>query len=256
MPKVRQNKVMPYGADVRFYVDDRTKTAVPAWVDSKDYNKGWVDVRVGDYETKARRNNAQADMLSLLREHYPANTRQMSFYEDLSYHSSLNQGKGGKVDNYGVGDAHMVQYSAYTPVTRYKLLTPVKTSGPGDFGKTRNHVTSYDWEYVENNWIPGDPIKWKVTHKVKRADGKDDILFQSPVIDDPDEALAVFNDRVVKAGGKPYKLPKSLEKVFDEDWSRLDKAREGKVRIQRRTGRKHSSIRSATTPTSMGRLGR
>jgi len=252
MAKVRQNKVMPYGADVRFYVDTRTKTVVPAWVDSKDYNKGWVDVRVGEYETKSRRNDAHAEMISLLREHYPANTMQMSFYEDLSYHSSLNQGKGGKVDNYGVGDAHMVQFSTYTPVARYKLLTPVKTSGPGDFGKTRSYVTSYDWEYVENNWIPGDPIKWKVTHKVKRANGGDDILFQSPVIINPDEALAVFNDRVVKAGGKPYKLPKSLEKVFERDWDRLSGAREGRVKIRRRTGRRRSSSRSTLPPTSMG----
>jgi len=246
MPKVRENKATPYGADVQFYVNESAGTAVPAWVGRPDYNKGWTDVRAGAYTVKARSGREYAALNDLLREHYPGHSKQVSFYHDLNYHSPLNQGVAGKVETYGM-DPHMVSFSLYTPVKSYKLLYPAKTSAPGMFGKERDKVTTYEWEYIVNDWIPmgkGDPIKWQVKHVIHRADGSESIVYQSPQLDSPDEALEKFNSIVVGVGGKPYRV--SDKRPVMEKFDRLERAREGKTRIYRRTGRKRKQITTGT----------
>jgi len=238
MTKVRANKATPHGSDVQFYVNESAGTAVPAWIGRPDYNKGWTNVRVGAYTVKARSGDEFAALSDLLKEHYPGHTGRASFYHDLSYHSPLNQGVAGKVETYGM-NPYMVDFSLYTPVKSYKLLYPVKTSAPGTFGKERNKVTSYEWEYIVNDWVPmgkGNPIKWKVKHVIHKADGAERVVYQSPQLDSPDEALEKFNSIVAGVGGKPYKV--SDRRPVMEKYDRLDKAREGKMRIYRRTGRK------------------
>ncbi len=253
--KTTVTQFVTYGDEVRFFVNLSDKTAVPVWTSDKDYNKGWVDVHVGAYTAKARRTDAFAVRSNLLRTHYPSNTVERFFYDDLSYHSGLNQGTAGKVTNYGVADPNMVQFSRYTPVGRFKLLYPVKTSAPGRTGDTRNHVTAYDWEYIVNNWSPGrekeSPLNWKVTHKIKYADGTEKILYESPVTSDPTQALSLFNSRVTGAGGKTYSVPDDLDRVFKREGDRLDKAREGKVKIRRTTGRRRVRRAPGDYPTSM-----
>ena len=238
MRKERKHEVIPYGADVQFYANESEGTAVPTWIGRPDYNKGWTNVRVGGYTAKARTGDEFATLSELLREHYPGHMKRADFYHDLSYHSPLNQGDAGKVKTYGM-DPYMVDFSLYTPVKSYKLLYPVKTSAPGTFGKERNKVATYEWEYIVNNWIPmgkGNPIKWQVKHVIHRADGSESIVYQSPQLDSPDEALEKFNSIVVGVGGKPYKV--SNTRPVMEKFDRLERAREGKTRIYRRTGRK------------------
>jgi len=258
MGDVRKNTAIPYGDEVKLYIDPNKKTAVPAWVDQKDYNKGWADVRVGEYTTKARGYDASGALHELLREHYPQNTIPKTFFDDLSYHSSMNKGTAGKVENYGVGSPYMVQFSRYTPVATYKLLYPVKTSAPGSsFGNQRSKVTSYDWEFIVLQWQPtdkGEPLRWRVEHKIRKADGSEDVLYESPWTDDPTEALERFNKRVTSVGGKAYTVPKSLGKVFEREYKRSDRVREGKLKIRRATGRKRSSRTTKPMDTSFGGL--
>ena len=240
MPKVRENKATPHGADVQFYIDASAGTAVPAWIGRPDYNKGWTDVRVGAYTVKARSGDEFAALNDLLKEHYPGHTGRASFYHDLSYHSPLNQGAAGKVKTYGM-NPYMVDFSLYTPVKSYKLLYPVKTSAPGAFGKERNKVTTYEWEYIVNNWVPmgkDDPIKWQVKHVIYHADGSEEVVYQSPQLGSPDEALEKFNSLVVNAGGKPYKPKESGAASVLRDLDRVGKLRRGAA--HRGTGRKRS----------------
>lgn len=245
MAKERKHEAIAYGDEVTFYVNDRTGTAVPVRIDAKDYNKGWEDVYVGAYTAKARRGEANAVARDLLIEHYPGHDRRRSFYDDLSYHSSLNQGTAGKSEVYGVDSPYMVNFSLYKPMRSYKLLYPVRTSDPGSFGKVRGKVTEYEWEYVVNNWHPvGDGrIEWSVKHVVKYPDGTEKVLYQSSRTSDPDEALTRYNERVVIAGGKPYKVPKHFEGTGF--LGRLERRKSGK--LKRTTGRKRHRTSSPTS---------
>jgi len=243
MRKERKHEVIPYGDDVSFYISASEGTAVPAWIGRPDYNKGWTNVRVGGYTAKARTGSEFATLSELLREHYPGHTKRADFYHDLSYHSPLNQGVAGKVKTYGM-NPYMIDFSLYTPVKSYRLLYPVKTSAPGTFGKERNKVTTYEWEYIVNNWIPmgnDNPIKWEVKRVIHRADGSEETLYRSGQLDDPSEALAEFNSQVVAAGGRSYKVKavSGLESV-----GRLAKLRRGTLR--RKTGRKRRQPATGT----------
>jgi hypothetical protein len=256
MSIVRENKAIEYGDDTLFFIDQENKTAVPVWVSAKDYNKGWVDVRVGSYTAKARYTDRIAVEQELLQAHYPGNTVQKRFFSDLSYHSALNQGIAGKVDHYGVGSPYMIDFSRYTPVERYKLLYPVKASAPGAaFGQVRKSVTTYDWEYLVLNWRPGKGSgdkEWQVEHKIKRADGSDDVLYESSWSSNADGALELFNDRLSGIGVRPYKLPKDLGKVFQREWAKRDKVKEGNIKIKRRTGYSVSQSSRTRKKTTSG----
>ena len=148
----------------------------------------------------------------------------------------------------------MVQYSRFTPVMKYKLLHPIKTSGPGDFGKVRKFVTEYDWEYIENNWQPedGGAISFRVTHKTKHPDGHETVQYQSEWLSDPEDALAKFNSRVTGVGGKAYKIPKDLAKVFDKQHKRLGILTDKPPKIKRTTGFTRAQRKSVSGPSGLG----
>ena len=238
MAKERKHEAVAYGDETTFYINDRAGTAVPVLISTKNYNKGWEDVYVGAYTAKARQGNANAVAHDLLSKHYPGHDQKRSFYADLSYNSALNQGVAGKSEVYGVDSPYMVNFSLYKPMRSYRLLYPVKTSAPGSFGKTRNKLTEYEWEYVVNNWHPmGDgSLEWSVKHVVKYPDGTEKTLYQSPRMSNPDEALVKYNERVVMAGGKPYRVPKRFEGTGSTE--RLGRLRSGK--LKRTTGRKRT----------------
>lgn len=197
----------PYAGEVRYFVDEKAKAAVPTWV-GEEQQKGWYNVLVGGFKAKARHPDIIAVRNTLLKTHYPTHTKEANFWIDTSYHSPLNLKGVNKITTYGTDPRHHIDFNRVKAVATYRLLHPVKAEVKGGFGKKKEKITSYIWRYLVLNWEPaGDHrTKWFVTESVHYPDGRVAVVFESPKLDDPEKAREIFMKRLPETKKAPMEM--------------------------------------------------